>query len=312
MNKRTMKKGLAIVLALVMVFAMTATAFASNTSNYLMATSESMYHNYANINSNSGTGVVTYSLRGNTTNTAITGFTLKATPPSATGSPIGFNSQSEAQNVVWTSSDTSIATVPTQATAVASVSGTEGTYDSQVFVTLVGTSRGSCTIQATQGGRTVNFTIVLEIPDGTESVSGVRVIAEDYENNEVWEDSTVTVTQPTSASKFYNKTNAAWSLATAGRALEALTSNITVGVDGAYIQSINGVNAYYTSEYHYWSYCVIRQDASGTYYIVDESNGIGAPDFHVQTGDIVFFAFAPESQQSEVQEGKLMELNGDY
>ena len=29
MNKRTMKKGLAIVLALVMVFAMTATAFAS-------------------------------------------------------------------------------------------------------------------------------------------------------------------------------------------------------------------------------------------------------------------------------------------
>ena len=31
MNKRTMKKGLAIVLALVMVFAMTATAFASDT-----------------------------------------------------------------------------------------------------------------------------------------------------------------------------------------------------------------------------------------------------------------------------------------
>lgn len=312
MNKRTMKKGLAIVLALVMVFAMTATAFASHTSNYLMATSESMYHNYANINSNSGTGVVTYSLRGDTTNTAITGFTLKATPPSATESPIGFNSQSEAQSVTWTSSNTNIATVPTHGTAVASVSGTEGTYDSQVFVTLVGTSRGSCTIQATQGGRSVNFTIVLEIPNGTETVSSVRVIAEDYENNEVWEDSTVTVTQPTSASKFYDKPNAAWSLATAGRALEALTSNITVGVDGAYILSVNGVEAYYTSEYHYWSYCVIRQDASGTYYIVDESNVIGAPDFRVQTGDIVFFAFAAESLQSSAQEMKLMELNGDY
>ena len=39
MNKRTMKKGLAIVLALVMVFAMTATAFASSsgvTVNVLM------------------------------------------------------------------------------------------------------------------------------------------------------------------------------------------------------------------------------------------------------------------------------------
>ena len=71
MNKNRMRKGLAIVLALVMVFAMATTAFASHTSNYLMATSESMYHNYANINSNSGTGVVTYSLRGDTTNTAI-------------------------------------------------------------------------------------------------------------------------------------------------------------------------------------------------------------------------------------------------
>lgn len=308
---RKFKKGLAIVLALAMVFAMTATAFASHTSNYLMATSESMYHNYANINSNSGTGVVTYSLRGDTTNTAITGFTLKATPPSAAGSPIGFNSQSEAQSVTWTSSNTNIATVPAHGTAVASVSGTEGTYDSQVFVTLVGTSRGSCTIQATQGGRSVNFTIVLEVPNGTESVSGVRVIAEDYENFEVWEDSIVTVTQPTNTSAFYQKPNAAWSFASAGRAIETLTSNITVGVDGAYIQSINGVETKYTTEYFFWSYCVIRQNASGTYYIVNESNVIGAPDFRVQTGDIVFFAFAPESQQSEVQAGKLMTLNNE-
>ena len=36
MNKRTMKKGLAIVLALVMVFAMTATAFASTNTDILV------------------------------------------------------------------------------------------------------------------------------------------------------------------------------------------------------------------------------------------------------------------------------------
>ena len=36
MNKRTMKKGLAIVLALVMVFAMTATAFAATGNGYYL------------------------------------------------------------------------------------------------------------------------------------------------------------------------------------------------------------------------------------------------------------------------------------
>ena len=40
MNKRTMKKGLAIVLALMMVFAMTATAFAATGNGYSVVGSQ--------------------------------------------------------------------------------------------------------------------------------------------------------------------------------------------------------------------------------------------------------------------------------
>ena len=307
MNKRTMKKGLAIVLAQVMVFAMSSVAFA--TTN-LTAASNAMYHNFATIKT-AENGSVSYT---NASGTAITSFTVAASQAGSYWQAIGFNSQADAQAVSWTSSDTSIATVPTTGTAVDSVSGTAGTYDSQVVVTLVGTEAGSCTIQANYDGGSVNFTIVLEKSGSAyASVGNVRVIVEDKVGNESLGDkSNLTVTKANTGSAFYNQAQAAQTFATAGTALEMFTTteeySLSVGYAGSYVESINGIgpDSTYTNG---WNYCVMRKNASNTWEITSDSLLIGAGEYSVKSGDVVYWVYGAYADIAGYNTAKLNQLN---
>ncbi len=306
--KRQMKKGLAIVLALIMVFAMSSVAFA--TTN-LTAASSTMYHNFATIVT-AEDGTVSYT---NASGTAITSFTVAASQAGSSWQAVGFDSQSEAQAVSWTSSDTSVATVPSAGTAVDSVSGTAGTYDSQAVITLVGTEAGSCTIQASYDGGSVNFTVVLE-KSGTSyaSVENVRVIVDDKTGSgSLGDDSNLTITNAASDSKFYNQAQAAQTFATAGTALEKFTTvegySLLVGYAGSYVESIDGVgpDSTYTNG---WNYCVMRQNTSGTWEIAADSLVIGAGEYRVRTGDVVYWVYGAYANIAGYNTNKLNELNG--
>lgn len=307
MNKRTMKKGLTLVLALVMVFAMSSVAFA--TTN-LTAASNAMYHNFATIVT-AEDGSVSYT---NASGTAITSFTVAASQAGSYWQAIGFNSQADAQAVSWTSSDTSIATVASTGTAVNSVSGTAGTYDSQTVVTLVGTEAGSCTIQANYDGGSVNFTVVLEKSNSSSAtVNNVRVIAEDYDTNRFFNDeSGLTVNKASSGSVFYGQAQAAQSFATAGTALEKFANlkgySLSVGYNGSYVESVNGVgpDGNYVNG---WNYCVMRQNTSGTWEIAADSLVIGAGEYKVKAGDVVYWVYAPYADVAQYNEAKCIELN---
>lgn len=304
------RKVLAVMMALVMtmsmMFAMTTNVFAATN---ITATDSAMYHNFAYIVTNEN-GTTSYT---DANGTAITGFTVKASQAGSYWQAIGFNSQTDAQNVQWTSSDESIATV-SSGTAVASVSGTAGTYDSQANVTLVGTTAGSCTIEASFDGGSVNFTVVVEKASANTAVSNVRVIIEDYDTSELWEDATVTASAPSAGSAFYQQAYAAQTFATAATALEAYTTNknysLTVDSLGSYISSIKGIGP--DSSYVYgWNYCVIRQ-VGGNWAVVDASLGIGASEFGVKSGDVVYWTYAPYGDVADLQAIKVDELNGVY
>ena len=304
---KNFKKFLSIVMVLVMVFAMSSVAFA--TTN-LTAASSTMYHNFATVVTGAD-GSVSYT---NATGAAITSFTVAASQAGSYWQAIGFNSQTDAQAVTWTSSDTSIATVPSTGTAVDSVSGTAGTYDSQAVVTLVGTEAGSCTIQASYDGGSVNFTIVLEKANSASaSVSNVRVIVEDYDGYEIFDDeSGLTVTKASSGSEFYGQGQAAQTFATAGTALEKLATtksySLSVGYNGSYVESVNNVGP----DENYvngWNYCVMRQNTSGTWEIATDSLVIGAGEYKVKSGDVVYWVYAPYADVEQYNEAKCIELN---
>ena len=314
MNKRRMKKGLAIVIALVMVFAMTATAFATDSDPNLTFV-------------NNAQARTEYQISDITSDTKLY---LQATPASASWSATTFDTESAAEGVVWTSTNENMAKVDSIDAVAASVGG----YYSQATISIKSTAgAGACSIKAAKGSAYVNFTIVIEDADSAteNTASNVSIYINDARGTTLLNvaKTGVTATLPTeSTNPFYSATYKADTYSTPAYALAAIknpsgTYNMeeycadyvtdftiyassTPTIPTTYIDTITTdvLNAetyvvenktyspiYSEAGYYGWYYRVVRNGS-----VVEESKVIGAADFKLNSNDTVYWLYGTEAQ----------------
>ena len=316
MNKRTMKKGLAIVLALVMVFAMTATALAADSDPNLTFVNDAQAR-------------TEYQLSDITSTTKLQ---LQATPASTRWSATTFDTKSAAQEVSWSSTNSDMAVID----SVDAVAASTGGYYSQATISIKSSAgAGACSIKAAKGSAYVNFTIVIE--DTAQATTNTASNVSVYINDARATNSTllnvaktgVTASLPTeSTNPFYSATYKADTYSTPAYALAAIknpngqynvdefaadyVTNFTIfasnkpTIPTTYINTIttdvmNGdtnvvenktyAPIYSEAGYYGWYYRVVRNGS-----VVEESKVIGAADFKLNTNDTVYWLFGTETE----------------
>lgn len=314
MNKRTMKKGLAIVLALVMVFAMTATALAADSDPNLTFVNDAQAR-------------TEYQLSDITSTTKLQ---LQATPASTRWSATTFDTKSAAQEVSWSSTNSDMAVID----SVDAVAASTGGYYSQATISIKSSAgAGACSIKAAKGSAYVNFTIVIEdtAQATTNTASNVSVYINDARGDTLLNvaKTGVTASLPTeSTNPFYSASYKADTYSTPAYALSAIknpngqynvdeyaadyVTNFTIfasntpTIPTTYINTIttdvlngdtnvveNKTYAPISSEagYYGWYYRVVRDGS-----VVEESKVIGAADFKLNTNDTVYWLFGTETE----------------
>ena len=319
MNKRTMEKGLAIVLALVMVFAMTATAFATDLDpNLTMVDFSQARTSYQQSGLQSAQTLV-----------------LKATTANTGWSATEFSTEAAAKAVSWTSSNNAMATIIDTERDIEAVSAPNGGYYSQAKVTIPANAPvGSCTIKAQKDNAYVNFTVVIEGDAANPSVaSNVNVYVIDIRTGS---SSTgiesykfgLTASMPANNSIYSGYTDRATSFSTPAYALEAMVKpSGSYNSDEGYVDYITGISLYsygvyiytitsdvfdaangvlYTNRtatgegYYGWNYRVVRNGQ-----LKEDSKYIGAADYQLESDDEVYWLYGTEAMADAYIEGIL-------
>ena len=167
-----------------------------------------------------------------------------------------------------------------------------------------------------------NFTIVVESNSSTPTyVSGINVELRDIRNGNtlIASDNGVNVYSANSSSSnlFYNDSGAAQTYATAGNVLDNLLADtasedmdsgavLYVNAAYGYVSSITAEDSmgnpvvydeFFGPSYGGWMYGVLRTVGGTTYYVADSAN-IAAPVFELQSGDKVVWVYGTFDQMS--------------
>ena len=289
---KTAKKLTALLLAIVMVLAMSVSAFAMDGHEVYLSPAPGT--DYTTITTASSVNLEVY-FSASTNNT-----TLYNT---------GFDSAADAQNVVWSVKNDPSAIVST----ITKGSSTEGDLiTATAAVSLAANKHGVAIITATYGTYTLDLTICVESATAAAAATGVTVEIADarYENSQYSGLYTVTGTALSVAAitnvsghAFANDNYVAKSFPSAFGALCQMVGTSNLILDDGYVTSITATDfatetaitltPYMDGNYNYygWNYCVVRNGS-----IVAESLNISSTIFELQSGDRVIWAFGTSDE----------------
>lgn len=294
---KTMKKLSALVLALVMVFAMSATAFAADSDPNFTKSVNSAY---------------------STATTAGKSVTVLVGPADDYYYYTGFSSENAAKaTTVTANTDADNFTYTVTAVEDTNYDGDE-CYASAITVTPATGFYGPISFRAVPANAAsawtyVDMTVYVE-PATSVSASNVKVEVIDLKDNTGLNLSgtinSVEGSESHSTSPFKGADGCAQKYATAGSALFEL-----VGTDftqsGGYVSSINGLTQYSSAdwtEYYGWNYCVLH-NVNGTYVMDTNANIVSASVMPVETNDVVIWAFGTASVAASHFAARLAALN---
>lgn len=286
----SIKRVLSLVVALVMVLAMSIPAFAA-TSDANMTNSYSQW----TLEVAPGDSV-----------------TLYASPANASYTPTGFNTDATTADVAWSSSNDAIASVDQSSvgfeTAPSNISGLSGIWCTKAIVKVPASAEiGSCSIEAKNAvtGSSVNFTILVKSA-ATANAENVSVYLPDY---------SVTLDAGT---VYHTTTN----FATPMDALKQLKADAASGFSyegsESYISSItykgDKLSEYTevdpdTGKYIYygWNYRVYRKNGNDSYLVAD-SSVIAANAFQLKNDDTIVWMWGTADAAKEFFADKLSDL----
>ena len=219
--------------------------------------------------------------------------TLYASPANSSYTATGFDANATTDQVSWTSSNTSIATVSSVGfeNAPASVSGLTGIYCTKATVTVPSTATiGSCSIEAKNltTNAYVNFTVVVN-SSATATASNVNVYIADYET-------TFPVAMVNHAVRnFATPIDAFMQLSAdsdSGFSYTGSSSYVSsITYDGVQIKDYTEYNAD-TGDYTYygWNYRVYRQSGNDSY-LIGDSAVLSADTFKLESNDTVVWMY---------------------
>ena len=297
-----------VVVAAIMACGLSITAFASDSDPYMT------YLNASDLRTSYNVSDITPS----------TTLTLRATTANSSWGATVFTTAGAADDVTWTSSNTNLVELSSHGHEDAP---NGGYYSNATFEVKGNNGTGSCTIEARRGTNAyVNFTVVIENSYYSDLADNVQVqIVDVSETNPRFKviKTLDTVTLPTSGDTLYPYTDRAQTFSTPAYALANLVSStatydptksyaeyirsFTLGPWGIYVNKIttdykdannNIIEGYLeASGYSGWNYRVKRNGV-----VLPDSKVIGAADFKLQDGDIVYWLFGTEAQADEYLE----------
>ena len=302
-NKTTVKKTTALILCLLLAFALGATALASDSDLTYFTSSPNT----------DWTEIVT---QGNSV-------TLQAGPADSSYVFSGFSTQAAAQNVSWT--------VNTGSALISSTSQSTLEIETDVWVSTltinaVNNDYGAISVKATNTNSGAaatayaDFTVVVEASSTVSAVTNIQIEVADIHYVDsymyVYDDGLTVQAADASGGTFDDVSGAAQSYPTAADALDKILDATFTGtqyVVPEYIKAINQSYAYISSIQAYdwynddyptlapymngnydwvgWHYCVIRDGS-----IVAASDYIGAAALPLESGDEVYWAFGTDAE----------------
>lgn len=280
MKKLLNKRIFAIVLALVMVFAMASVSFASN-NDLNLTTDASLY----TVTVAPGSSVILY-----------------ACPANNYYSATSFDDEDTAKAVSWTSSNTDIATVDSVGAGTHTIPGVGNVLCSSGVISVPSTATiGSCSVEASRtnmiGNKaSVNFTIIVD-STVTADAADVSVVIQDmnYPGNMV------------------NVNHSSQKFATPMDALATIKANGEIDYSlwgSSYVGSITVGTETKTATGNYgWNYRVYRFDGAQDYFRVDESAVMSSDAFKLQDGDIVVWKYTTFDDAQTYFTKNLIDLN---
>lgn len=297
--KTTMKKLTALALAIVMMFAMSATVFALDSNIQYMTPAAGT--EYTTITSNNSVDLEVY-------------FSAKKFEEGEWRYYYaGFDSETQASSASWT-----VVSDPDDVIngGVSVSAGEVGELITSKGSVAVNTSNcGVAVVRAQYGTYSLDLTICVENNTPAANVSGISVEVLDARFDESRHtdlyvyDSAMNVSAINavgSSHDLYNETGIAKSYPTALNALNQAVGYSSMVVGGGYVSSITALDivteenvtlsAYTTANWDYygWNYCVIRGGE-----IVEECNMMSAGIMRLQNNDAVYWAFGTQAQAAE-------------
>lgn len=301
--KTIVKKTTALILCLILAFAMSATALGSDSDLTYFTKSDNT----------DWTETVT---QGNSV-------TLQAGPANGSYVFTGFSTQAAAQNVDWTV-NTGGSLIDSSSQSAYEVES--GVWASTLTIDTINNDYGSISVKATNDNNGAaatafaDFTVVVENYSTVSAVTNIDIEVADIHYVDsymyVYNDGETVQAADASGGTFDNVTGAAQTYPTAADALDKILDSSFTGTlyeVPEYIKAINLVGAYVSSiqafdwynggyptlapylngnnDWIGWHYCVIR---SGD--IVEQSDYIGASALELQNGDDVYWAFGTDAE----------------
>lgn len=286
---KNFKKLMSLLLVVVMVFAMSANAFAATSDPNFTKTSDTAWSTVAT----AGSAVI-----------------VKAGPANAYYSFTGFDTSDEAKavSVSYNCGEDLVQSISVDSALVASTN----TYAAAVSVTPKSNVTGPISIRVSKSSAAsapyVDLTIYVEKASGYVDDVTVDVEVVDLHDDtymyEYGSSMTVKAAGKETANPYNASAGCAQTYPTAAGALYSLmrAGNISFTQSEGYVGTIsdnhNNSLEGYTNEdwtiYYGWNYCVLRDDpttAAVDYEIVAESSVVSASVLPVQEGDRVFWAF---------------------